>query len=188
MCCTAAGTLPAMTKLMIGAAVLALGLLAGCDSSEGGGEAAGLAKTDEIGRAAVQFAQCMRDHGYPVPDPSFDQDGLPQYGENLRSITKNEDFDRIRASCAEPLAAAYQAAGIPNAKKVSPEDLLGFARCMREHGIDIPDPTTEEPLSIPKTAFSSPAWQPAKQACESLLPETWRNTLEPGQDQKRPRR
>lgn len=175
-----------MTKLMIGIAVLTLGVLAGCDSSEGGG-AAGLAKTEQIGQAAVLFAQCMREHGYPVPDPTFNDEGLPEYGGNLGSIAKNEDFDRVRQTCAEPLTAAYQAAGVPNKKEVKPEDLLGFARCMREHGIDIPDPTTEEPLSIPKNAFTSPAWEPAKRACESLLPESWRAALSPGgKDVKRP--
>ena len=177
-----------MTKLMIGIAVLLLGALAGCDSSDdaSGGGPAGLAKTDQIGQAAVQFAQCMREHGYPVPDPSFDQDGLPQYGETLGSMAKNDDFDRVRQGCAEPLNAAYQAAGVPNKKEVKPEDLLGFARCMREHGIDIPDPTTEEPLAIPKNAFTAPAWPPAKQACESLLPQSWRAALEPGKDVKHP--
>ena len=179
-----------MTKLMIGIAVLLLWALAGCDSSgsnAGGGAAAGMAKTDQIGQAAVQFAHCMRDHGYPVADPTFDQDGLPQYGENMASMPKNDDFNQVRQTCAEPLNAAYQAAGVPNKKEVKPEDLLGFARCMREHGIDIPDPTTEEPLAIPKSAFTSPAWAPAKQACESLLPQSWRAALDPnGKDIKHP--
>ena len=176
-----------MTKLMIGMALL-LGFLAGCSSGEGGG-APGLAKTEEIGRAAVQFAQCMRDHGYPVPDPGFDEDGLPQYGDLRGMVTeKTPEFDQLRQQCAEPLNAAYQAAGVPNKKEFKPEDLLGFARCMREHGIDIPDPTTEEPLSIPKNAFSSPAWEPAKQACESMLPESWRGALDaPGKNVKAPR-
>lgn len=166
-----------MTKLMIGIAVLAIGMLAGCDSSAGGG-AAGLAKTDQIGQAAVQFAQCMRDRGYQVPDPAFDQDGLPQFGDRS-AIVKNDAYDAASQTCAEPLTAAYQAAGIPNKKQVNPEDLLGFARCMREHGIDVPDPTPDEPLQIPKSAFNSPAWPPAKEACESLLPEYWRNVLDP---------
>lgn len=173
-----------MTKLMIGMTVL-LGFLAGCTSGAGGA-APGLAKTDEIGRAAVQFAQCMRDNGYPVPDPTFDEDGLPQYGDLHGMVPeKTPEFDQLRARCAEPLNTAYQAAGIPNKKQAKPEDLLGFARCMREHGIDIPDPTIEEPLSIPKNAFNSPAWEPAKQACESLLPESWRGVFDgPGKNTK----
>lgn len=175
-----------MTKLMIGI-VLALGFLAGCSSGDGG-DPPNLAKTEEIGRAAVQFAQCMRAHGYQVADPTFDEDGLPRFGGQPGGVVKNDDFDRIRRSCLEPLNAALQAAGVPNKKEINPDDLLGFARCMREHGIDIPDPTAEEPLSIPKTAFSSPAWDPAKQACESLLPESWRTALDPpsGKNAKQP--
>jgi hypothetical protein len=177
-----------MTKLMIAIAVLALGVLAGCDSnSSGGGGAAGMAKTDEIGKAAVEFARCMRDHGYPVSDPTFDQDGLPQFGGAQTDIVKNEEYDNIRRTCLAPLTAAYQAAGVPNKKEINPDELLGFARCMREHGIDIPDPTAEDPLSIPKNAFTSPAWEPAKQACGSLLPPSWRAALDgPGKDAKQP--
>src|SRR5690348_4255695 len=115
--------------------------LAGCSSGGGGQAPAGLAKTDEIGRAAVQFAQCMRDRGYSVADPTFDQDGLPVFGGDLRgAAVKNEKFDADRRACGEQLAAAYQAAGVASKKDVKPEDLLGFTRCMRDHGIDIPDP------------------------------------------------
>ena len=157
-------------------------LLAGCSSPgrQQQAQPSGLARTEDIGRAAVQAARCMRDHGYAVPDPTFNDQGLPEYGD-LRGVVPNKtaEFDQIRASCFQPLADALQAAGVPNAKEVKPEELLGFARCMREHGIDIPDPTPEDLLSIPKNAYYSPAWGPAKQACESLLPESWRGFLEP---------
>ncbi len=101
------------------------------------------------------------------------------FSGDLGGIPKDDRFDEVRGSCIEPLNAAYRAAGIPNAKEVKPEELLGFARCMREHGIDIPDPTADSPLEIPKNAFGSPAWEPAKQACQSLLPPAWRSALEP---------
>jgi hypothetical protein len=159
--------------------LLAALCLAGCSS--GGGQApATLAKTDEIGRAAVQYAQCLRDHGYSVADPTFDQDGLPVFGGDLRgAAVKNEAFDADRRKCAEPLNAAYQAAGVTSKKDVKPEDLLGFTRCMRDHGIDIPDPSADGMLELPKTMYSSPAWEPAKQACELLLPQSWRSILTP---------
>src|SRR5256885_17094906 len=61
----APSTLPAMKTTSL--VLLAVLCLAGCSS--GGGQApATLAKTDEIGRAAVQSAQCMRDHGYSAAD------------------------------------------------------------------------------------------------------------------------
>lgn len=158
-------------------AALAL-LVAGCAPSQAPPEAASLAKTEEIGRAAVQYAQCLRDNGYQVPDPTFNEDGLPVYGE-IPGLVKGPEFDQIRQSCGESLNAALVAAGVPNRKEVNTDELLGFARCMREHGIDVPDPTVGEPLAIPKSAFTAPAWAPAKQACESLLPEHWRNVLDP---------
>jgi hypothetical protein len=159
-------------------ALLGAVLLAGCSPGAAEPDASGLAKTEQIGQAAVHFAQCMRDRGYPVPDPTYDGDGLPRFGE-MPGVVKDAGFEEVRQSCGEPLVAALQAAGVPNKKEVDPEELLGFARCMREHGIDIPDPTAEELLEIPKSAFNSPAWQAAAEACESLLPESWRGILEP---------
>jgi hypothetical protein len=167
-----------MTRL-VHVVVLAV-LLGGCSAGNANPDPTGMAKTEEVGRAAVQFAQCMRDHSYQMPDPTFDDEGFPVWGDMPGAVPeKGEQFEETRRQCMEPLRAAYQAAGVPNNKEVNTEELLGFARCMREHGIDIPDPTVEEPLEIPKSAFTSPAWEPAKQACESLLPEHWRNLLDP---------
>ncbi len=176
MCCGRPGTVAAMfIRLLLG--VL---LLAGCTANSAP-QPAGLAKTEEIGQAALGFAKCMREHGYQVPDPSFDDQGLPVYGDLRGGVVteKNAEFDQIRRDCAAPLDTAYRNAGVRNAKEVKPEELLGFARCMREHGIDIPDPTAEDLMAIPKNAFTSPDWEPAKLACESLLPASWRWVLDP---------
>jgi hypothetical protein len=163
----------------IGVVIFAV-LLGGCTAANSSTDPTGMAKTEEIGRAAVQFAQCMRDHGYQIPDPTFDEEGFPVWGDVPGAVPeKGAEFEENQRTCMEPLRAAYQAAGVPNNKEVNAEELLAFTRCMREHGIDIPDPTAEEPLEIPKDAYNSPAWQPAAQACGSLLPESWRGVLEP---------
>jgi hypothetical protein len=168
-----------MTTRVLLAGLAATMLLAGCAQGQAQPDGVGLAKTEEIGRTAVQYAQCMRDNGYPqVPDPTFDDEGLPQWGQ-ISGIVKSPEFDATRRTCAEPLTAALRAAGVPNPKEIKPDELLGFARCMREHGIEVPDPTAEEPLALPKGAFDSPAWEPAKQACAELLPASWRGVLEP---------
>lgn len=167
-----------MTRLL---SVLVLAVvLGGCTASNTNSDPAGMAKTEEIGRAAVQFSQCMREHGHPLPDPTFNDEGFPVYGDVPGAVPdKGAEFDETARTCMEPLRAAYQAAGVPNKKEPDPEELLGFTRCMREHGVEIPDPTVAEPLQIPKDAYDSPAWQPAAEACGSLLPEAWRVVLEP---------
>jgi hypothetical protein len=50
---------------------------------------------------------------------------------------------------------------------------------MREHGVDVPDPTPQNPFSINKNAYESPSWQPAAEACGSLLPPAMRDVLKP---------
>jgi hypothetical protein len=164
-------------ELLVGMSAL-LALAAGCTSDDAPPEAAGLARSEELGRAAVGFAQCMRDNGYQVPDPTYDDDGLPRFGEGLGAVAKDERFDQVRETCGEPLMAALAAAGVPNKKDVDPEDFLAFTRCMREQGIEMPDPTAEDPLAIPKNVFHSPAFGPAKDACKPLLPEAWRTALD----------
>lgn len=48
-------------------------------------------------------------------------------------------------------------------------DPVGFARCMREHGQDVPDPQPGAPLSF--GSKEPPAgWDEAMQACRQLLP------------------
>ena len=62
---------------------------------------------------------------------------------------------------------------------MSPEDeekLLAFTRCMREHGIDMPDPQSngmvfnEEEGSGPDFDPNSDEFQEAQEACGDLLP------------------
>lgn len=157
-----------MRRLM----VLLAFVLAGC----GTGTAAEPAQ-DDVATAAMDFAKCMRDRGFEVPDPTFDEQGRPRFGQ-VPGMLKNADFDGARKTCAEPLNAAMAAAGVKVDKPDSTESLLPFARCMREQGIDFPDPVPGEPLQIPKTAFSSPAWEPAAEACADTVPAEWRAILE----------
>ncbi|MET0134728.1 MAG: hypothetical protein ABW215_14190 [Kibdelosporangium sp.] len=148
-------------------------VLAGCAANEP--ETATMAKSDEIGRTAIGFSQCMRDRGHQVPDPAFNDDGLPVFQETGRD---GPAYEADRRECLAPLGDAMRAAGVANPKG-SPEQWLAFARCMRENGVEVPDPTAENRMSIDKNAYDSPAWQPAAQACGSLLPPGMRDLLQP---------
>jgi hypothetical protein len=158
-----------MRRLIV---LLAL-VLAGC-----GGPAADRDGGDDVAKAAMDFVKCMRDKGFQVPDPTFDDQGLPRFGQ-LRGAVKDPDFDTARRTCAAPLDAALTAAGKTVKKPTDTSGLLPFARCMREQGIDFPDPVPDQPLQIPKAALNSPAWEPAAQACADKLPDEWKQLLEP---------
>ncbi|MCE7001416.1 hypothetical protein LWC34_00955 [Kibdelosporangium philippinense] len=145
-------------------------VLAGCQSAPA---PAAPGKSEEISRAAVGFSQCMRDRGHQVPDPTFNDEGLPVFQE-----PSGEGYQADRQECRKPLNDALIAAGVPN-QKGSPEQWLAFARCMRENGVDMPDPTPENRFVINKAVYDSPAWEPAAQACGSLLPPGMRSLLQP---------
>jgi hypothetical protein len=98
--------------------------------------------------AAVQFAKCMREHGVDVPDPVINDEGgvMVQVGgetegeagsgpdpEELDAANKEcEHFMQEAAGSIDPLSEEDQ-------KKMQ-EEALAFSKCMREHGIDMPDP------------------------------------------------
>jgi hypothetical protein len=157
-------------------------LLAGCGgggsgTADSGSDPAGMAKTEDIGAAAMDMAKCMREHGYQVPDPTFDENGLPRFGD-APGVVKNAEFDRVRQRCAESLNAALDAAGVANKKDANPSDLLPLARCMRQHDVDFPDPVGDQPPDIPKNVINSPAWDIAIEACDEFVPDDFRGVLQ----------
>jgi hypothetical protein len=85
--------------------------------------------------AAVDFARCMREHGVDVPDP--DANG------GLRVTARPGDsakVERAQKAC-QPILEKAKPELSPEQKTIMQDAALAFARCMREHGIDVPDPT-----------------------------------------------
>lgn len=119
-------------------AAAALALLAGCGSDP----AADRAKQRErFEDAAVKFAQCMREHGVDVPDPSGGRLTL-RAGPGADGANANpKKVDEAQQACRPILA---KAGGPPELSDERREELqrqaLAFARCMRRQGIDMPDP------------------------------------------------
>ena len=118
--------------------------VASLDGAAGGGDsadttAASLSEADQR-QALLDFAECMREHGVDMPDPSFDgQGGVIQVGE----MGGDPDvFAEAQAAC-QPLLEDAMGSFTPNPEQEAQmrEQALAFARCMREHGVDFPDPT-----------------------------------------------
>ena len=112
-----------------------------------------------------RFAQCMREHGVDMPDPG--PDGNLQFDPNAGG-------DRNKAIAA---ASACQQL-LPNGgdlKNLTPEQLdqgRAFAKCMREHGVDMPDPDPNTGLSALLNGsidFNSPAFKAAADACQAVI-------------------
>jgi len=89
--------------------------------------------------APFAFAKCMREHGIDMPDPETQPGG----GFSQRIDGRNIDPEKMQAAQEACQDILEQAGGFRG--ELDPEQLdklVEFAQCMREHGIDMPDPTT----------------------------------------------
>ena len=92
----------------------------------------------------LDFAQCMREEGINFPDPTFDIDGNPQF-DNLE-IENEEEFESAFENCEDILRNALpeQFDLDPEVEAALVDASLEFSQCMREQGIDFPDPKPGE--------------------------------------------
>ena len=156
--------------------------------------------------AMQAYARCMRDHGVDVQVSSAgtgaalgggsggsgfaisvggggpDSSGAPAGAQAPQQVKGGNDGppDNLQAALDAckglmPARAKEDPNATPDPKLV--EQLLAFSKCMREHGIDYPDPkfdggAVSVSLGGPgsKVDPSSPAFQDAQKACGSNLP------------------
>jgi hypothetical protein len=100
--------------------------------------------------AMLEYTECMRDHGIDMPDPQFSEDGgsFAVVGgpgsEDEGADDFNPDSPEYQAAEAECGPILEDAVGQievdPEQEAEMREQMLEFAACMREHGIDMPDP------------------------------------------------
>jgi hypothetical protein len=142
--------------------------------------------------AFLAFAQCMRDNGIDMPDPEIVDDvgggnvGMAfKVGGDAGSVDK-EEFRAADGACKHYLANVISDTTTGG---ISPEDedkLLAFTHCIREHGIDMPDPQTsgvivdEEQGTGPKLDPNDPDFEAAQEACAGLLPGKIEGGAAPG--------
>ncbi|MCC8244593.1 hypothetical protein [Saccharothrix luteola] len=150
-------------------AALALVLTAcGSGGAEVGSSSSSSAAMSQEDRSR-EFAKCMRDNGVDVPDP--EPGGKPGgFGKVDRT---DPDFERAREACREYLP------GGGDLSKVDPdklEQLRAFSQCMRDNGIDLPDPDPNggKLSGLGRIDRDSPAFRSALDACRDELPELGR--------------
>jgi len=115
------------------------------------GAEASSAPADELSEhdAMLAYAECMRDNGVEVTDPVFDASGnlvggLDFEGGKVTAAkdAKNEDFQAASEACGDFLVA-FKPAADPALEAEQTEAALRFAVCMREQGLDWPDPAPD---------------------------------------------
>jgi hypothetical protein len=138
-------TISRTTALLGVAAALLLG---GCGGDAGGAEvasaggtAATAAPTEESEQdqdeQALAFAECLRENGLDVPDPEPGQRG--GFG-GFGALGEDVDEETVRAAmdACRDLAPTFD-----RERDLTPEQqeqLLELTECLREQGIDVPDP------------------------------------------------
>ena len=122
----------------------------------------------------LNFAKCMREEGINFPDPSFDIDGNPEF-DNLE-IENDDEFETAFENCEEILRNALpeQFDLDPEVEAALVDASLEFSQCMREQGIDFPDPKPGEfgffAFRDADIDFSSEAVQQAFEICQPENP------------------
>ena len=172
---------------LLGPLALALVLAACAGGGEGdgvaslGGSAQPTATTNGGGssdptQAALQFAKCMRQHGIDMPDPKVDSEGrmsITINGGRGKLGPDDPKFKEAQQACQKYLPNGGKPAK-PSAEQL--QKALQFARCMRQHGIDVPDPGADGGIQIRGSGPDDPKFKAAQQACQQFEPGGKRTT------------
>jgi hypothetical protein len=164
---------------LLAAALLAAGALAVASCGGDGEPAASAADRERESReAGLEFAQCMREHGVDMPDPSSSR-GRQAFSVGPGEDTTPEEFEAASEACAKYREKMKPPELSEEQQQEFKEAALANARCMREHGIEnFPDPTFGEnggaQIRIGKGSGIDPEdqeFKEAQEACADLMPE-----------------
>jgi hypothetical protein len=158
---------------MLTASLAMLLTLGACGAADGvatvdGGGARGATPTpsapEDPEEAMLAFVDCMRDHGIEMPDPVVARAGdgppasLPPQPE---FDFGSEEFLAAEEACRPLLPAGGMSMGdAPELSEEQEQALLAFAECMRDNGIDMPDPQGGG-FVVPVGGGSGPEFDPA---------------------------
>jgi hypothetical protein len=187
--------------LRLALTVLGLGLaLAACGGSPDGDRVASLSGDGATGttngtakdadrdpqQAALDFARCMREHGVDMPDPEVDDKGRVRVRIGAGGPGGGTRPDPAKLEAAQKACGSLMGGGDgPGQLDPAERDaMVAFARCMREHGIDMPDPTGDG-LLMRRDGEQGPdpeseQFQEAEQACDHHLANLGRPDGEAG--------
>lgn len=118
---------------------------AGPDATASGGTSPDAPQDPE--EAMLSYTECMRDQGIDMPDPIANEGR----GNGAFVVVEDtaggdmEDFMAAEEECSPLLEGAMsEIENDPEHEAELREDMLEFAECMREQGIDMPDPVLNE--------------------------------------------
>jgi hypothetical protein len=159
--------------MMVTAAVMGLVLTtAGCGGSKSPGAAAG-GSSSAVFAEFLAYSRCMRSHGISdYPDPTTSPGGgvaISRNGGPGSDLNRsNPAFKAARQACRSLAPNGTSGPPQQSAQKIAAE--LKWAHCMRSHGLpSFPDPNAQGAFDRNKFNESTPAFQTASKACQSLM-------------------
>ena len=153
----------------------ALAACGGSSSTHTSGAGQGTGQQQRVA-ALTQFAGCARAHGIPVPDPNSQGDisGAQQLKQQYVNTPQGQ---AALKACGSYLRKAFPQRTAANTQQFRLAALQS-ARCMRAHGIPVPDPGPDgqiNPAAAASINKASPQFQQAQQACAHLFPSSFAN-------------
>ncbi len=162
------------------AAIALAGGVGACGADGGGTDAAG-DRAGALRDASLRFARCMRENGVDMPDPKLDENGvtIADGGEESQGPGGGVPSRRFRAAeekCRRHLRNVKPPQLSEKQQEEFKQQALAHARCMRDNGVDVPDPTFSEDggalVNIgPDSGINidSPAFKRAQERCRDLM-------------------
>jgi hypothetical protein len=161
------------TRLLV-VALAATASLAACGAEDPTTTGAQPSRQDEARKAMLDYAKCMREHGVDMPDPQFDGGRIMQKGPRKVNQAKMRKADQACASIRERIKPPEISDG---QKEEFKKAALEHAKCMRDHGLDFPDPVFDEnggaQVRIGRGSGITPEsakFKAAEKACRDKMP------------------
>ena len=167
--------------LLATAAVLVASACGGSDDDESDGVASLPAATAPATTAATQedardllvaFTRCLREEGLDVPDPDFSlspEEAREQFRDS--GIDFEDPAVQEAVAACRPLLAGILQAFSPEQIEAFRDAAVEWADCMRDRGIDVPDPDFTAPLGriFGELDEDDPDFRAANEACDDVF-------------------
>jgi hypothetical protein len=156
--------------------VAATSLLLGACGGSSPSSTSSAAKEQQAEVKFADFARCLREHG--IEATAATGPGGEGHGLRIKGSGGPAKMEAAQAACKKYQPEPQKLNLSPQEKVQRVEAVEKFAKCMREHGIEVHAASSEGHISIQIHGKpggggpnpESPAFQKAQQSCQGLLP------------------
>ena len=159
------GSLACALMLLLSAA--ALGACGGSGSKDAAASSDSSREAQE--RARLQLSACLRKQGLDLPDGPSNGGG----GGQPSQVDRQKLEEALKGPCKKCQQKAFGNLSEEDRAEMR-EHMVKFAACMREHGVDMPDPGSSSGPRTFRFDRDDPKVRKATDACRDKLPHNGR--------------